>query len=503
MNNVIELPGGNLLSCIGTTRAVTRMTPDGQVIAMQAYWSDTLLGIVGFRPYKDNVFAFASGHLRDTCVNNNGIAIRNTYPVIGKVDSLGHVLSMAYYPLSLGCQNPAGDVLCTSDGGIVAWGFLDNFFAMKADSNLALLWAKSFSNIGGVQFIKELPSGDLLAGFNMDTAGAVVARLDANGNFLWCKSYVRPGGMVHDAVIESDSTFIITGFTDSLWRYNMFMPLPSSYSPKLFMMKLEGTGNVQWCKGYDSAPLRWYSAQWSRIERTSDGNYTVLATMGWQGYHQPYRQCLLKMDTNGDTLWTRVFGATNYTYQGRNLSVLSDGGLLVSGVISGSFAPNPASDMIYLLKTDSMGHVSCHEQYKPIQVLDLFPTDSSFTLASLDGATMLPAYGVTDTIFPPIVEYNGCVFTTGISPDVQSRLHSKPKVYPNPTPGSFTVQFTDPLQAESYCSVYDSMGRLLYQRPWPQGKAAEEVDLSRFGSGTYILTLTTPEGVCYERVVVE
>jgi hypothetical protein len=74
---------------------------------------------------------------------------------------------------------------------------------------------------------------------------------------------------------------------------------------------------------------------------------------------------------------------------------------------------------------------------------------------------------------------------------------------PNPTPGRITVQFTDPLMAESFYSVYDTMGRVLYQRPWPKGMASEEVDLGRFGSGTYILKLTTPEGVCTERVVVE
>jgi len=73
---------------------------------------------------------------------------------------------------------------------------------------------------------------------------------------------------------------------------------------------------------------------------------------------------------------------------------------------------------------------------------------------------------------------------------------------PNPTPGRFTVQFADPLQADSYYSVYDTMGRLLYQRPWPKGMASEEIDLSRFGSGTYVLKLTTTEGVCTERVLV-
>ncbi len=56
---------------------------------------------------------------------------------------------------------------------------------------------------------------------------------------------------------------------------------------------------------------------------------------------------------------------------------------------------------------------------------------------------------------------------------------------------------------DSYYSVFDAMGKLLYQQRWPQGKQTEEVDLSRFGTGTYVIRFTSPEGSCYERVVVE
>ncbi|HNU56873.1 MAG TPA: T9SS type A sorting domain-containing protein, partial [Flavobacteriales bacterium] len=69
--------------------------------------------------------------------------------------------------------------------------------------------------------------------------------------------------------------------------------------------------------------------------------------------------------------------------------------------------------------------------------------------------------------------------------------------------GRFTVQFADPLMAERYYSVYDAMGKLLLQRRLPPGATVEEVDLSRFGSGTYVIKFTSPDGVCHERVVVE
>jgi hypothetical protein len=77
------------------------------------------------------------------------------------------------------------------------------------------------------------------------------------------------------------------------------------------------------------------------------------------------------------------------------------------------------------------------------------------------------------------------------------------QVRPNPTHGRITVGFSQPLQRDTYCSVLDATGRLLYQRPLPAGGTEEDIDLSRFGRGTYILRITDPEGQRNERVVVE
>ena len=119
----------------------------------------------------------------------------------------------------------------------------------------------------------------------MDTAGASVARLDADGNFLWCKSYMRPIGRVHDAVVESDGAFVITGYTGTI-------------PYKLFMMKLDGEGEVQWCRGYDSPPNGWSTLHPSRIRTTLDGNYVFLATLGSAQFPYYDRPFLMKTDPN-------------------------------------------------------------------------------------------------------------------------------------------------------------------------------------------------------------
>jgi len=512
---LIELASGNLVtSMVGGSpmpiivSGTSIIAPDGSVIHSHAYFRDTLLVLQAIQRVNDNEFYFVTGYYKDSCSAIGSMTLPNTHPLIGKMDSLGNMWDLRHYVLdgggcgtsiTNGCSKLAGDLEVCSNGSVITWGRDDRFFALRADPTGEVEWAKCFPNHGGFQFIKELPGGDLLAGINMDSAGAVVARMDAMGNFLWIKSYVRPSGMVHDAVIESDSSFVIIGVTDSLASTNPFVPNPPGFHPLLFMLKLDGSGDVHWCKGYDSAPNLWYARQGFRIERLADDHYVLWATLGYPQNNLHHRPLLMKTDLNGDTLWTRSSGAAGRDYLTIDLLPYSDGGFMMSGYALGSL-PGGNTGLTSIYKVDSLGHFACNELHYPIEVMDLFPVDSSFTLSSTDGATMLPAY-VTDTVHDPVPVYDACPPT--VVPNLYNQGRIKPRVRPNPNTGQFTVDFTDPLQRDSYYSVFDATGRLLFQRPLARGATQQDIDLSRFGRGTYILHFTTPEGVSQERVVVE
>ena len=496
--NLNEMSSGNLKTGMARGRGTSLVDPDGNILQTQVYKEDTFRAIHSIRRYSDNVFYFVSGYRKDTC---GSTGIPDLYPVVGKMDSVGNIIAAWHYVLSSSsCWNMAGDLNVLSNG-IAAWGIEPNyFFLLRADLAGQPLWAKRFAQTGSFQFIKELPNGDLLAGINMDTAGAVVARLDAAGNFLWCKSYMRPLGRVHDAIVEPDGSFLITGYTEFATT-DIFTPYPPAFNPKLFALKLNGDGEVQWCRGYSTAPYHWYTPNSSHVVRAQDGNYVLLANIGVPTQNFHYRPLLMKLNPNGDTLWTRSSGHVNYSYETRDLLAYSDGGYIFNGRIWGTMPDGTQNNWAYLYKTDSLGHLPCFEVHYPLVINELFPVDSSFTLTSYDGATRYPAF-ITDTIYDPIVVYDACTFTTNIPPQ-DPRTRRAPSIRPNPNTGRFTVVFPDPLTAESYYSVYDTMGKLLYQRPLPAGQETEEVDLSRFGPGTYVITFTSPDGVCHERVVVE
>ena len=495
--NLNELSSGNLRIGVARQSGTSLISPYGDIIQTFNYDIDTMLALQSVQRHSDNVFYFNASYYKNTCTETGSTRM---YPMIGRMDSMGVINAARHYDLvSSQCSNTGGDIEPMSTGGAVAWGQDQMLYALRVDANLAPLWAKRFSDRGSFQFIKELPGGDLLAGINMDTAAAVVARLDAAGNFIWCKSYIRPSGMVHDALVESDDSFIITGMTDST-NANPFFPLPPTFQPKLFMMKLNGNGDVQWCRGYDSAPSYWYSMNRSRVVKALDGNYVLLATLGFPGINWFYRPFLMKTDLNGDTLWTRSMGVEDYAYRTMDLLACSDGGYLYNGRIWGEL-PEGQANFAFIHKTDAEGHLPCSERYHPVEVIDLFPVDSSITLTSVDGAVERPAF-FQEAVYPPITVYEACeIIVTNVRP--MAGYGKRPSIRPNPTPGRITMQFADPLVAESYYSIFDTMGKLLLQRPLPTGATLEEVDLSRFGASSYVIKFTSPDGVCYERVVVE
>ncbi|MCB0769461.1 MAG: hypothetical protein KDC00_03550, partial [Flavobacteriales bacterium] len=427
--DLIELPGQHIFTTMGATQL---LDAQGSIQRASYFHDGGTYGLQTLKRIGPNELLFNTAMDLGSCPWGNA-SLR--LPVLGKIDTLGHTLLIRKYEMNNGiCSGLPGRLEVTGEKGGITWGREKNFFAIRVDSMLEPVWTRHVERSGGFQFIKELPNGDLLAGINMDTAGAVVARMDAEGNFLWSKSYMRPKGMVHDALIEPDGSFIITGYTDSI-RSATF---PASFHPKLFMMKLDGDGEVQWCKGWYSSPYQWYTYQPSSIRRTLDGQYAVLATTGVPQSTHYYHPFLMKTDTNGDTLWTRAVGSSAYTYLPQDLLAHSDGGYMLSGVIYGEFPESASLKFIY--KTDSLGRFNCLEHTNPVEEMDLFPVDSSFTLTSVSSETTATTILVNDSILDPSIftEYDGCTVATLLDPFKPRRQF---RIRPNPTTGRFTVEF--------------------------------------------------------------
>jgi len=473
--NLLELANGNLLTGIAWESGTSLADPQGNILHTHTFALDTMVLLTSVKKVSDNEFYFATYYSEGLNAPDPG-----AHPLMGRMDSLGNESILHYYHLNATTSggNAIGDLEVISNKSVIGWDMDNRLFMLKADSSLMHVWSRAFDQEGVFHFIKELPGGDLLAGFDLASGGACMMRMDANGNILWCKSYFRPGGRMHDAVIESDCSFVVVGYSGSPGQ-------------KVFLMKVDSNGDVQWCHGYNSTQSWTTASPRVRIAKALDGNYVLLANTGT--ILSGGRAWLLKTDLNGDTLWVRRYGHNGVGYDTADLLATADGGFMFDG------QGYPYGT--YIFKTDSLGHLPCSEAAPaPLYMTALFPVDSNLTLTSVDGATTYPAYA-QDTTHAPIVVYDGCTFTTGIA---QTLSHARPpKVLPNPSSGRFTVEFTDPLTVDSFYSVYDATGKLLFQRPLAQSAEKVEIDLSRYGKGLYLIRFSDRDGVCSERVVVE
>jgi len=203
-------------------------------------------------------------------------------------------------------------------------------------------------------------------------------KTDANGDTLWTDTY---GGLSYESgfsVLQAaDGGYLIAGST-------------SSYGPgynDVWLVKTDSGGDTLWTRAYGGGNEDDFPHS---LEQTADGGYIVTAETfsfgaGWSDVY------LLRTDPNGDTLWTRVYGGSEYDwgYYGQQTT---DGGYIVAGGTE-SFG---SDGQFYLLKIDSNGDTLWTRTYGGSEYELAFSvqqtTDSGYILAGYTNS-----YGAGDS----------------------------------------------------------------------------------------------------------
>lgn len=211
------------------------------------------------------------------------------------------------------------------DSGFVLSGWTNSFppmsmrgYVVRADSRGDELWNRVLSFSPGTVFqsycVRQTrDSGYIVVGYtNAYSYDAVFWRLDPAGNELWSRHY---GGMtaadyLFEVVETPDNGFIATGYTND----------GSSYD--LYLLRTDPLGAVVWERRYGRPQ---FDEKGEAIVSTPDGGYVVAGTMGsgiW----------LLRLDQNGDTVWTRGFGS-GFSVASALVSTL-DSGFVFAGYVA-------------------------------------------------------------------------------------------------------------------------------------------------------------------------
>lgn len=301
-----------------------------------------------------------------------------------KTDSIGDIIWTERY--SYFSSNHCFSISTTSDGGYIATGPTYNgegyyIYLIRLDSLGDSLWTKACGNgscgyNGGRSVQQTYDDGFIITGqTNLSTAGGYDVYL-VKTDSLGDTVWTKKFGGIDDDYGCSVQQTSDRGF--------IIGGSTKSYGAgwhDIYLIKTDSIGDTLWTKVYgDSLPEECYSAM-----QTTDGGYIIGGYTASYGIDNMPDAYIIKTDSMGNALWSRTYGGSEWDgcY---SISQTDDGGFIMVGYTSAYMGSGPMD--IYLIKTDSLGNISgvdeeqnCKIPEEPIDfTISPNPASSSFNI---------------------------------------------------------------------------------------------------------------------------
>jgi hypothetical protein len=222
----------------------------------------------------------------------------------------------------------------------------------------------------------------------------------------------------------------------------------------VYLIKVDSLGDTLWTKTYG---LLLNDIGYS-VQQTTDGGYIIAGeTFSFgTGSSDVY---LVKTDTLGNTLWTRTYGGTDWDGQ-PSVQQTTDGGYIIAGE---TFSFGSGSGDVYLVKTDTLGDTLWTRTYGGTDDDDGYSvqqtSDSGYIIAGHTksfGAGSNDVYLIKTSVEGEVgVEEESSEFR--ISNNEFRLLQNQP----NPFLNSTIIHYQLPTTNYVTLTVYDITGRLI------------------------------------------
>jgi len=278
--------------------------------------------------------------------------------ILIKVDSLGNVVWSKRYGGPR--EERAFSVKQTSDGGYITVARTKSFvdttkwdvLLIKTDPNGNLQWARVYSNRSlddePSDVIETSDGGYLVVGGAQPGSGLtnviLVMKINSSGALQWVRWFGDTiyQDQAYSVKRTSDGGYIVAGRTGSYGFGNA----------DIFLMKLDGSGNVVWAKAYGSSGADFgYD-----VQITSDGGFVVV---GYYTSSGDTNAIIVKTNSSGNVQWNRVLGGTQME-SFYSVAQTSDGGFIATG-ITRSFGLGSAD--VFLARFNSSGTLQWSKTY--------------------------------------------------------------------------------------------------------------------------------------------
>jgi len=248
----------------------------------------------------------------------------------------------------------------TKDGGYIIAGMTDSYgkgcwdvYLIKTDAQGNELWWNVFGgkDCDPGRCVRQTHDGGyIICGHRGSGRGSepdmYLIKTDADGNEIWSRTFGGSKSEIGHCVNQTkDGGYIIAG---AAWHYG---DLISGGNSDVYVVKTDSMGNETWSRQYGGDDQE--SA--GDVQQTSDGGFIIVGNARSYGADDKKEPdvYLIRLDTEGQEIWMKTFGGTEYDY-GYGVIQTSDGGYVICGKTQ-SFGD--ANYDLLLIKTDEQGNV--------------------------------------------------------------------------------------------------------------------------------------------------
>jgi len=246
----------------------------------------------------------------------------------------------------------------TDDRGYIIAGCTESYgagdrdlYLIKTDSLGDTVWTGTFGGAGfdKAYSVQQTEDGGYIVAGETDSYGAGerdvwLIRTNGHGDTLWTRMFGTENYERGYCVQQTtDGGFAVVGFT---------CPPGSTSRADICAVRTDAVGRLMWARTYGGTQCD----DGRSIVQTTDGGFAIAgytASFGAGGLDV----YLIRIDSCGDTLWTRTFGGY-YGELGYGVQLASDGGFVIVG---NSDTPGVNWTDALLIKTDSLGNVGVGE----------------------------------------------------------------------------------------------------------------------------------------------
>ena len=421
-----------------------------------------------------------------------------------KTDSIGNILwAKIFGSDTVDCHhgNTFQSLTQTRDGGYIFAGSKESsYFTTHVNSTYDMyvvrlnslgdtLWTKTFNYYQGTTFcnsIKETIDGGFIIGGNIyshDPSGdALLMKLDSVGNCIWQKRY--GGTLTHfgDTFNDVEQTSD-GGYIASGTTYSF---PPDSFNANIYVLKLNSIGDTIWTKTYGGANQDFMQ----NILKTDNTGHAFLA----QGNSFANNQfCLYLIKTNlvGDTVFTKVFGPSSGDCAS---SSTHDMGYIIGGKIYDSISPY---GKWYIVKTDSLGNSGC-KQFNANMLTNV-------TNTVVENTTLLQkSMSIHFQNSPLIIGHSTNSFTECTNFVNIHRSENKNEIklnlYPNPTSNILNIELFE-LDGNANIIIENILGKVEFEATTTNLKAI--INTNDLAKGIHFIRVKTNKRTHANRIIIE